>query len=196
MRDMASQAIRVLRAVTCSERVEYMNLSEQIAYDWLLGQGIEASDIVFRSRITPDFITGDGRGYEVKLLYGNTIRFSAGQVDKLVEYGDAEVLIVDKGEVVGQLEAAAFQGNPRKVGAFGVSYVAAGTGVPIKIPIRVRDLAVELQETLTNRGLQILPPCMKEFFANGITQAAVVEAALQALREQLEEQAKRPSDRS
>lgn len=182
---MAPPVIRVPHVVTCSVRVEHMNLSEQIAYDWLLGQGIEASEIVFRSRITPDFIVGGGRGYEVKRLYGNTIRFSAGQVDRLVEYGDAEVLIVDRGEVIGQLEAAAFLGRPLKVGAFGVSYEAAGIGTTIKIPVRVRDLTVELQETLTNRGLQILPPCMKGLFGNGPTQGAIVEAGLLLLKDRL-----------
>ncbi len=57
----------------------------------------------------------------------------------------------------------------------------------IKVRKHVREQASAIQNLLRDRGLQSLPACMKDLFTKGITQGAVVEAALLALREQLAE---------
>lgn len=163
-----------------------MNRSEQVAHDWLLEQGVELSEIVFRARKTPDFIVGDGRGYEVKRLYGNTIRFSAGQVDKLLEYENAVVLVVDDEAVVAEIEAAEFMDKPAKAGAFSVSYeAAAAVASTIKVQKGVGEAMTRLRGDIERDGWGALPPELHEFFQPGITQSGIMEAGLFLLEREL-----------
>lgn len=45
---------------------KYMNKTEKIAYKYLLSLGYVGSDIRFHSNISPDFVTRDGKRWEVK----------------------------------------------------------------------------------------------------------------------------------
>lgn len=156
-----------------------MNESERIAYDWLLEQGVEASAIVFRARKTPDFVVDGGRGYEVKRLYGKSIRFTSGQTGKLLEHGDAEVLVVDGDAVVASIKASVFASRPAAVKGFAVSYQEGQ--VAMKLSSADKGKAIEMQGLIQKFGYARLPESVHWVFADGITQAAVVEAALHLL---------------
>lgn len=58
-----------------------MNISEGKGHKWLLKQGYKEEDIVFQ-RKGIDFICADGKGYEVKRLYGHVIWFHKGQLER------------------------------------------------------------------------------------------------------------------
>ena len=58
-----------------------MNKSEGKGYKWLLKQGYKEEDIVFQTKGI-DFICADGKGYEVKRLYGHVIWFHKGQLER------------------------------------------------------------------------------------------------------------------
>lgn len=73
-----------------------MNISEQKAYRWLQYQGYKG--IVFRARVTPDFITEDGKGFEVKKARNNSIWFSYGQFESLQEMSNTDILVYDDDE--------------------------------------------------------------------------------------------------
>jgi hypothetical protein len=163
-----------------------MNLSEQIAYDWLLEQGAEASDIVFRARGTPDFIVAGDRGYEVKRLYGNTIRFTTGQTDKLLEYENAEVLVVDKESVVGRIDVPTLSGWPAAASGYNISYEegAAARSI-VKLPKPLIEQGKELHRHIERYGWDSLGPELQRFFHEGPTLASVFEAAVWLLEQRL-----------
>jgi hypothetical protein len=73
-----------------------MNKTETKAYNWLLNKGYKPKDIVFQKRNTPDYLTSDRKGYEVKLKYGSSIWFYRNQIDALKSMDDAEILVFDK----------------------------------------------------------------------------------------------------
>ncbi len=60
-----------------------MNETERKAFNWLIKKGIPESNISFRARKTPDFLTTDGRGYEVKLLSDYGIYTNPKQLEEL-----------------------------------------------------------------------------------------------------------------
>ena len=72
-----------------------MNLSEQKAYQWLCSQGYKG--IVFRARLTPDFISESGRGFEVKKTRNNAIWFSDKQFKILKETKNVDILVFNEG---------------------------------------------------------------------------------------------------
>ena len=67
-----------------------LNRTEQKAYDWLIRQGFKPEDI--KRNDTPDFLTPRG-GYEVKLLYGNTMVFYGHQIALLQKQPDTTMLL-------------------------------------------------------------------------------------------------------
>ena len=69
-----------------------MNKSEERAYRWLQYQTHKG--IVFRNRITPDFITEDSEKFEVKLMRDNTIWFSGNQFRTLLEDAPDTTILV------------------------------------------------------------------------------------------------------
>ena len=74
-----------------------MNATEEKAYRWLQYQGYKS--ITFRGRITPDFITEGGKGFEVKKSRNNSIWFSIGQYESLQRQTlDTSILVYDGGE--------------------------------------------------------------------------------------------------
>lgn len=73
-----------------------MNQTERKAFNWLLAQGYQESDIIEQKRKTPDFITKSGAGFEVKLIYGKTIWFHHEQFELLQSQNDTTILVFDK----------------------------------------------------------------------------------------------------
>ena len=88
-----------------------MNHSEKEACIWLKNKGQE---LVFQRRNTPDFIDSKGHGWEVKLLRGNDITFTAGQLEKLIKFGNATVLVMSAGKdpPVAQIPIAELKDSP------------------------------------------------------------------------------------
>ncbi len=156
-----------------------MNTSERVAYDWLLGRGYVEEDITFRSNQTPDFVTSNGAAFEVKLLYGNSIRFSSGQVDKILAHGNVTVLPVKDSEVLGELDAQEFEARPPKVGSFSVSYMEGTT--TIKVTKSVLEHLGEVERRLARMGWATLDEELHQYFEAGINRGAVLEAALHLL---------------
>lgn len=72
-----------------------MNKTEAKAKRWLSRQSIE---VEFNNRRSPDFITPDGIGYEVKLLRQNTITFYPSQVQQLKELETCTILVFNDGD--------------------------------------------------------------------------------------------------
>lgn len=69
-----------------------MNKAEEAAYNWLKTQELNP---VYQPRKTPDFLTESG-GFEVKRLYGHSILFTPGQVEKVRET-NSKVLVFSNG---------------------------------------------------------------------------------------------------
>ncbi len=73
-----------------------MNKVQQKAYNWLISQNYNEKNIVFQARKTPDFLTSDGKGFEVKLLYGkSTIWFFDSQFDLLTKMKNTNIIVFD-----------------------------------------------------------------------------------------------------
>ena len=71
-----------------------MNITEQKAHRWLQYQGYKG--ITFQQRTTPDFITEEGKKFEIKVIRGNTIWFSEGQFQSLRDNApDTTILVFD-----------------------------------------------------------------------------------------------------
>lgn len=69
-----------------------MNITEQKGYQWLQYKGY--TDIVFRARLTPDFIVEGGKTFEVKLARNNTIYISKTQYNQLDKVeGELKILV-------------------------------------------------------------------------------------------------------
>ena len=61
-----------------------MNKSEIKGLNWLISNGYSEQEIVFQARRTPDFLTSDGKGWEVKKVYGkNTFWMSISQFERI-----------------------------------------------------------------------------------------------------------------
>jgi len=73
-----------------------LNITEDKAYRWLQYQGYK--DIVFRARLTPDFIVEGGRSFEVKLARNNTIFITKTQYDQLSQTAGELTLLVFSSE--------------------------------------------------------------------------------------------------
>jgi len=70
-----------------------MSLIEKKAFDWLLRQGYREEDITYNPNSTPDFVTSDGRGWEVKRLYKGRIEFTKNQLEVLKKSPNITVLV-------------------------------------------------------------------------------------------------------
>ena len=94
--------------------IDKMNRSERVAYNWLRKR-LPTSDIVFQKRNSPDFVTNTGDGYEAKLIRSNAITFTAGQLDKLLEFGKVSVLVMEQGaqEPIAIIPINELKGSPR-----------------------------------------------------------------------------------
>lgn len=91
-----------------------MNKTETKAYQWLLKQGYSEDSMIFQPRRTPDFVCSDGKGYEVKRMYGkNTIWLYADQAEELAKNKDAEILVFsdDNDEPIARLPSFMLKGG-------------------------------------------------------------------------------------
>ena len=81
--------------------ISCMNKTEKKAYRWLL-QRYSKEDIIFQRRKNPDFLTTDGKGYEAKRLYGNTIWFTQRQFEEIKNLENVTILVFsdDKDEPI------------------------------------------------------------------------------------------------
>lgn len=64
-----------------------MTPTEQRAYAWLQTQGYAREDIRFQPHRSPDFVTDDGRGWEVKLFEGQTVSVTLVQLAAMRRMG-------------------------------------------------------------------------------------------------------------
>ena len=79
---------------------DIINKSEIKGYNWLLSKGYKESEINFRVCDTPDFITLDGRGWEIKRVYNNQIYMSKSQFERLKLMNNTQVVIfIDEDEL-------------------------------------------------------------------------------------------------
>ncbi|RLE79767.1 MAG: hypothetical protein DRJ51_07150, partial [Thermoprotei archaeon] len=81
--------------------ISCMNKTEKKAYRWLLRR-YSKEDIIFQRRKNPDFLTTDGKGYEAKRLYGNTIWFTQRQFEEIKNLENVTILVFsdDKDEPI------------------------------------------------------------------------------------------------
>ncbi len=70
-----------------------LNTSEKIAYEWLKKKYKYSFKDIIKSNKTPDFICNDGKRFEVKALYVNSIMFSQQQMNSLKD--DDFIIVVD-----------------------------------------------------------------------------------------------------
>lgn len=69
-----------------------MNITEKKGYRWLQFQGYK--DIVFRARLTPDFVVEGIKSFEVKLARNNTIYITKTQYNQLEKVeGELTILV-------------------------------------------------------------------------------------------------------
>jgi hypothetical protein len=74
-----------------------MNATEERAYSWLLRTKMyPPDDIVFQSARSPDFLTRDGRGWEVKYVRNGTVTFYGTQLQQLREHPNVTVVCFDR----------------------------------------------------------------------------------------------------
>jgi len=91
-----------------------MNKTEQKAYRWLLQHGYSEKDIVYQRRRSPDFLTSDKKGFEVKKLYGkNVIKFGPTQFSGLKSLKNVTVLVFaeDTDELITQFPSNKLEKN-------------------------------------------------------------------------------------
>ena len=97
-----------------------MNKTEEKGLRWLLTQ-YPAGDIRYQHRHSPDFVTSDGKGWEVKLLREGTIVFSEDQLEAASRPPDCLVLVFDGSAVpvaifgIGNIKGATYLGGYRIV---------------------------------------------------------------------------------
>lgn len=72
---------------------KYSNITEEKGYKYLLSKGYSETDIVFQRRDSPDFLTADNKGFDVKRKYGNVIWFSESQFLKIKSLDNIEILV-------------------------------------------------------------------------------------------------------
>lgn len=74
-----------------------MNVTETAAFNWLLNRGYSPDQITYQYASSPDFVTADGRGWEVKAPTGRVVMFGARQIADLRAFGPTTVLLWEAG---------------------------------------------------------------------------------------------------
>jgi len=86
---------------------DIINKSEIKGYNWLLSKGYKESEINFRVCDTPDFITLDGSGWEIKrVLKKNKIYMSKSQFERLKLMNNTKVVVFIDDDELPVLEIA------------------------------------------------------------------------------------------
>lgn len=76
--------------------MDRLNETERAGYFWLRRQYDDA-DIEFQVRASPDFLTTDGKGWEIKLIRQNVITFSSYQLAMAQTHPKCTVLAFERG---------------------------------------------------------------------------------------------------
>jgi len=76
-----------------------MNVIEAKAFKYLTEKmGYLENDIKFQPNASPDFVTSDNRGYEIKTCIGNNIYFHKSQFELLKKLNNIDILVFRKNE--------------------------------------------------------------------------------------------------
>jgi hypothetical protein len=79
--------------------MRYPNATERTALAWLCQQGYDESAIGYYPNWSPDFVTTDGRGWEIKRLFNGGCSFTTRQIATLRKTPDVSVVFMRDGEV-------------------------------------------------------------------------------------------------
>jgi len=71
-----------------------MNPTERRAYDWLLQQ-FPGQEVVYQHSVSPDFVIGNNKGYEIKRFMGYKIHLAYSQWESLNTIQDCYIAIFD-----------------------------------------------------------------------------------------------------
>ena len=90
-----------------------MNRTESKAYHWLETIGYKPQEITYRARLTPDFITNDGKGFEAKRALSHSIWFYEKQAENLSKMCNVSVVVFEDSS---ELPIASFPSEQLKKG--------------------------------------------------------------------------------
>lgn len=96
------------KRIPIARGLQNMTTSERNAFIWLQKKGYRPDNITYRTNTTPDFITDDGYGYEVKLLSSSInnivdnnrnryLSIDKNQFDRLVKMQNTFILVFEHG---------------------------------------------------------------------------------------------------
>ena len=75
-----------------------MNRTQEKAFHWLMQQGYKREEISFKQNHSPNFITNDGKKFDVKRLYGTQIIFYNKQYQQLKHHPKTLILVFKENE--------------------------------------------------------------------------------------------------
>lgn len=121
-----------------------MNKSEAKAKRWLLEKkGYLESEMVFQRARTPDFLCADGKSFEVKRLYSNTIWFYDTQVEQIRNEEDCFVVVIsDEEEPIAIIKSEQIRDG------------AIIAGVRVKVIEKTNETTVKLKGEVLERVLR------------------------------------------
>lgn len=174
-------------------RVGTMNQTEKKAHAWLTAQGV--GGLVFQGRTSPDFVSESGKGYEVKLLRGNTVTFFSNQLEQLSQHGDVIILIFNKknDDPVAKFRFNGYVDIPGYWKNIHLKVVSTTRGVAPSMAT-MKDVQTWLQQTgrtqtwLAKRA-GIAAPYLSRMFNGSVEPSQDVLKSLQAV---IDEQVERP----
>jgi len=144
-----------------------LNASEKIAYEWLKKKYKYSFGNIVKSNKTPDFICNDGKRFEVKALYVNSIMFSQQQMNSLND--DDFIIVVDTNK---KMVVSYFRWHNRDIKKFKI-YVPKNDFIDLKISkethikfFKAKNLAEFKNEgkvTVSDFIEELLEPYFKKF---------------------------------
>ena len=145
-----------------------MNKSEVKGYNWLLSKGYTKNDIVFQARNTPDFLTSDGLGWEVKKVYGRTtIWMTVSQFERIKLMDNTQFIVFTEGIDIPILEIASKKIEVGKI----------YNGIRLVLPKKTTQQIIISDETMAE---------LKKYNAkkyNGDVYGKITETAEKAIKE-------------
>ena len=135
-----------------------MNQTESKAFAWLKTQGYQETDIIEQKNKTPDFITKDGVGYEVKLVYGKVIWFHEEQFELLKQQENIIVLVFRKNSDQPILQIPTTELEIGKI-FNGIKVVVAPLSTSIVLPKELMNKVKEYNKTHANRPINVSGVC-------------------------------------
>mgnify|MGYP001400236515 CR=1 FL=1 len=114
-----------------------VNKTELKAIEYLISQGYKENEIIKNSNKTPDLICLDGKRFEVKFLYGNSLVFYSTQLKDLKD--DDTILVFNKDELVTK-----FNWKDKD----SISFNIIVENLDNKTSIQLEDTTIEILKTL------------------------------------------------